>query len=159
MPKIGELAPNFALTNQDGKRVQLSDYRGQRVVLFAFTKAGTPGCTAQACAFRDEFDDLRAVNAAVLTISADSQAQLAQFKQERNLPYDLLSDPDRAMLTAWGAYGASALGLFKLPMTLHSLWVIDENGVVIQEKIGVPPGAVKAALGVLRGLPAMQTSS
>ncbi|MCA9908864.1 MAG: peroxiredoxin, partial [Anaerolineae bacterium] len=105
MPKIGESAPDFELPNQDGKPVKLSDYRGQRVVLFAFTKAGTPGCTAQACALRDEFDELRAADAVVLTISADSREALAHFKRNRNLPYDLLSDPEHAVLKAWGAYG------------------------------------------------------
>jgi peroxiredoxin Q/BCP len=149
MVQVGQVAPDFELPNQDGKPVKLSDYRGQYVVVFAFTKAGTPGCTAQACAFRDEFDDLRAVNAVVLTVSADTQAELAQFKTERKLPYDLLSDPERKLLTAWGAYGASVFGLLKLPMTMHSLWIIDENGVVVEAKVGVPLGAVKQALGVI----------
>jgi peroxiredoxin Q/BCP len=150
MPQIGEIAPDFELKNQDGKPVRLSDTRGQRVVVFAFTKAGTPGCTAQACAFRDEFDELRAANATVLTISPDSVEALAEFKRSRNLPYDLLADPERTVLTAWGAYGASVLGLFKLPVTAHSLWVIDEQGVVLDAKVGVPPGAVNQALTTLR---------
>ncbi|MDX2141679.1 MAG: peroxiredoxin [Chloroflexota bacterium] len=154
MPQIGETAPDFELMNQDGKPVRLSDYRGQRVVVFAFTKAGTPGCTAQACAFRDEFDELRAANATVLTISPDTVEALAEFKRSRNLPYDLLADLERTILTAWGAYGASVFGLFKLPMTAHSLWVIDEQGVVLDAKVGVPPGAVNQALATLRKQPA-----
>ncbi len=154
MPRVGQPAPDFELRNQDGKLVRLSDYRGQRVVLFAFTKAGTPGCTAQACAFRDEFDDLRAANAVVLTVSADSVESLAGFKRSRSLPYDLLSDPERTMLKAWGAYGGFGVGPIKLPMTAHSLWIIDEQGVIVAEHIGVPPGAVKEALRVLQSMPA-----
>lgn len=150
MPQVGQPAPDFTLKNQDGELIRLSDFRGQPVVVFAFTKAGTPGCTMQACAFRDEFDELRAANAAVLTVSADSVETLAEFKRSRNLPYDLLSDPDRKMLSEWGAYGASVMGLFKLPMTAHSLWVIDAAGVVIEAKVGVPPGAATQALSALK---------
>ena len=159
MPKIGESAPDFELPTQDGKPVKLSDYRGQRVVLFAFTKAGTPGCTAQACALRDEFDELRAADAVVLTISADSREALAHFKRNRNLPYDLLSDPEHAVLKAWGAYGVPMLGLLKLPMTAHSLWVIDENGILIDQKLGISAKAASQAIRVLASLPRLQTPS
>jgi thioredoxin-dependent peroxiredoxin len=158
MPQVGQTAPDFELMNQDGKRVRLSDFRGQPVVVFAFTKAGTPGCTAQACAFRDEFDELRAANAAVLTVSTDSVEALAEFKRSRKLPYDLLSDPDHAMLSEWGAYGAPVMGIFKLPFTAHSLWVIDADGVVIDAKIGAG-GAVKQALDVLHGMKPAQAAT
>lgn len=158
MPKIGDIAPDFELPNQDGKPVRLSDFRGKRVILFAFTKAGTPGCTAQACAFRDEFDDLREADAVVLTISSDSQEALTQFKRNRKLPYDLLSDPQRTVLKPWGAYGASMLGVLKLPMTAHSLWVIDENGILVDEKIGIPSGAAPQALRILETLPPLRNT-
>jgi peroxiredoxin Q/BCP len=157
MPQVGQTAPDFELKNQDGNPVRLSDFRGQTVVVFAFTRAGTPGCTAQVCAFRDEFDELRAANAVVLTVSSDSVETLAEFKRSRNLPYDLLSDLDRKMLTEWGAYGAPVLGLFKLPMTAHSLWVIDADGVVVDSKVGAP-GAVDQALAVLGRMGARQTT-
>ncbi|MCL4248529.1 MAG: peroxiredoxin [Anaerolineae bacterium] len=159
MLQIGEPAPDFELPNQDGKPIKLSDYRGQRVVLFAFTKAGTPGCTAQACALRDEFDDLRAADAVVLTISADSQEVLAHFKRNRDLPYELLSDPDHTVLKAWGAYGMPMLGLLKLPMTAHSLWVIDENGILIDQKLGISSKAASQAIHVLAALPPLQSPS
>jgi len=158
MPQIGESVPDFELPNQDGKLVRLSDYRGKRVILFAFTKAGTPGCTAQACAFRDEFDELGDADAVVLTISSDSQEALAQFKRNRKLPYDLLSDPDRTVLKPWGAYGASMFGLLKLPITAHSLWVIDENGILVDEKIGIPSGAAHQALRILETLPPLRNT-
>lgn len=157
MPQVGQTAPDFELKNQDGKLVRLSDFRGQPVVVFAFTKAGTPGCTAQACAFRDEFDELRAANAIVLTVSSDSVETLAEFKRSRKLPYDLLSDPDRKMLTEWGAYGAPVLGLFKLPITAHSLWVIGADGVVVEAKVGAA-GAVTQALAVLQRMGAKETT-
>lgn len=159
MPNIGEIAPDFELPNQDGTRVKLSDYRGKRVVVFAFTKAGTAGCTAHACTLRDEFDELKAAHAEVITISPDSQAALAQFKRERRLPYELLSDPERKMLTDWGAYGASILGVLKLPMTMHSLWVIDENGVVVDARVGIPPGVAGQALRALQKLPTAQAAA
>jgi peroxiredoxin Q/BCP len=159
MPQVGQTAPDFELKNQDGKPVRLSDFRGQPVVVFAFTKAGTPGCTAQVCAFRDEFDELRAANAVVLTVSPDSVETLAEFKRSRNLPYDLLSDSERRMLTEWGAYGAPVLGgLLKLPITAHSLWVIDADGVVVEAKVGAP-GAVNQALTVLQRMGAKQPAT
>ena len=159
MPNIGDIAPDFELPNQDGKMIKLSDYRGKRVVIFAFTRAGTAGCTAQACALRDEFDELKAANAEVITVSDDTQQALAQFKKNRRLPYDLLSDTQHTMLKPWGAYGASMMGIIKLPMTLHSLWVIDENGVVVESKVALTSSAVTQSLKALQKLPDAQPAS
>ena len=116
MPEIGQIAPDFELLNQNGQPVKLSDYRGRKVVLFVFPKANTMGCNAQACGFRDEFETISASNAIILGISADSVDTLKEWKQNKQLPYDLLSDPDHAMLEAWGAFGMSLLGLIRLPM-------------------------------------------
>lgn len=147
MPQIGQPAPDFELPNQDGKAVRLSDYRGQKVVVFVFPKANTGGCNAQACAFRDEFPRFEEANAVVLGLSADSQETLKQWKQDKNLPYDLLSDPDHTVIADWGAWGVSLLKLVNLNMINRSYWVIDENGVVVDMQVGtLPTGSVKKAL-------------
>ena len=92
MLAIGDMAPDFALPNQDGDTIKLSDYRGKKVVIFAFPKAGTMGCTQQACAFRDALPELQDANAVVFGVSADSLPELQSFKKKQNLTYDLLSD-------------------------------------------------------------------
>jgi peroxiredoxin Q/BCP len=149
MPAIGQTAPNFTLTNQDGQSVNLTDYRGKKVVIFAFPKANTGGCNAQACSFRDEFPRIEAGSAVVLGVSTDSPETLKKWKARLNLPYDLLSDPDMTMLQAWDARG-SILGLINLPAASRSVWVLDENGVVLEAQVGIGPQAsVDRALSVL----------
>ena len=155
MPQIGDIAPDFELLNQDGQRVRLSDFRGKRVVLFAFPKADTPGCTAQACGFRDEWREISSANAVVLGLSTDAPAALQKWKQSKALPYDLLSDPTHAVLNDWGAWGASLMGLVKLPIASRSVWVIDEHGKVIEARVNIgPTESVQQALKVLETLPA-----
>ena len=139
MPTVGKAAPDFSLLNQDEKEVKLSDYRGQRVVIFAFPKANTMGCNNQACSFRDMFPQISARNAVVLGVSSDSAQTLAAWKKRQRLQYDLLSDPDHEMLEAWDAWGFD-LKLFKLPIgATRSYWVIDEAGVLVDQQIGVRP--------------------
>jgi peroxiredoxin Q/BCP len=139
MPKVGERAPDFELPNQDGKMIKLSDYRGKKVILFAFPAAHTSGCTTQACGLRDNFPKIEAGNAVVLGISADEQKDLASWKKKEKLPYDLLSDLDHQVLEQWGAwgekinYGKKSIGI------IRSHWVIDEQGVVIDEQIKITP--------------------
>jgi thioredoxin-dependent peroxiredoxin len=139
MPKIGEQAPDFELPNQDGKRVKLSDYRGKKVVLFAYPKADTPGCTAQACGMRDNYPRFQQVNAVVLGISADEPEDNLKWKQKKNLPYDLLSDVDHQVLDAWNAWGEKSMFGKKFTGIIRSHWVIDENGVVIDEQLNISP--------------------
>jgi len=139
MPNIGEKAPDFELLNQDGQPVKLSDYRGKKVVIFAFPKANTGGCNAQACAFRDELPRIESANAVVFGVSSDSTSTLKNWKQNKKLQYDLLSDPDHKFLEAWGAWGLSLLSLIKIPMPIRSYWVIDEQGTLIAQKVGIGP--------------------
>ncbi len=149
MPQIGESAPDFTLQNQDGKNVSLSDYRGKKVILFAFPRAGTLGCNNQACGFRDAFPRFETADAVVLGISDDSVEDLRNWKETKRLPYDLLSDRDHAVLSAWSAWGTDFL-VISLPVAKRSYWVIDENGIVIDEQINVSPGAsVKKALAAV----------
>lgn len=147
---IGDTAPDFELVNQNGDSVHLSDYRGRKVILFAFPKAYTGGCNTQACGFRDEFPQFEAAHAVILGVSADSVATLRRWKQDKHLPYDLLSDPDHTMLAAWGAWGIPVLGLISLPMVNRSYWVIDESGVLIDYQINVSPkDSVQKALAAV----------
>lgn len=152
MPAIGDTAPDFELRNQDGVPVRLSQYRGQKVVLFAFAQAFTPGCNAQACGFRDRFPQIQSNGAVVLGISPDQPETLRRWKNENGLPYDLLSDPDHRVLDGWHAWGKSLFGLLTLPRTNRSVWALDENGVVIEEALGVGPAeSIKRAVAALGG--------
>ena len=153
MPTIGQVAPDFSLLNQGGVEVRLSDYRGKRVVIFAFPKANTMGCNNQACSFRDVFPQILSNNAVVLGISSDSVDELATWKKRKRLQYDLLSDPDHQMLDAWDAWGVNFV-LFKLPIgATRSYWVIDEDGILVDQQIGVRPlESVQKALAAVERL-------
>ncbi len=142
MLTIGQPMPDFELPNQDGKTVRLSHLRGKKVVIFAFPKANEMsfGCTTQACEFRDEFPRIEAHNAVVLGISADKTEQLKKWRTSRKLNYDLIADVDHKFLEAWGAWGATIIGL-KIPMIKRSYWVIDERGILIDQQINVGPKA------------------
>jgi thioredoxin-dependent peroxiredoxin len=139
MPKTGEAAPDFELVNQDGKTVKLSDFRGKRVILFAYPKAGTEGCTTQACGFRDQFPKIEAGNAVVLGISPDEPKALKKWKEKEKLPYDLLSDPDHKVIDAWGAWGERSMYGRKFMGVIRSHWVIDENGIILDEQLKISP--------------------
>lgn len=150
MPAKGQPAPDFELLNQDGKPIKLSDFRGHKVILFAFPKAGTAGCTTQACGFRDLFPQIRTANAVVLGISPDKPKDLKKWKDNENLPYDLLSDPETKVLNAWGVWGERSMYGRKFMGVIRSHWVIDENGVVLDEQIKITPSdSVKKALAVV----------
>ena len=151
MPAIGTNAPDFELLNQDGETVRLSDLRGQTVILFAYPKAGTSGCTTQACGFRDEFPKVSSSNATILGISPDEPDALKKWKAKENLPYDLLSDPEHTTLEAWGAWGEKSMYGKKYMGVIRSHWVIDENGVVVDEQIKISPkDSVKKAVAALK---------
>lgn len=147
MPAVGQPAPDFELLNQDGKPVRLSDYRGHRVVLFAYPKANTSGCTTQACGFRDQMPKFEANNVVVFGISPDQpDAQLA-WKQQEGLPYDLLSDPDHKTLAAYGGWGMKKMYGNEYEGVIRSHWVIDTDGTILDEQLGVKPAdSVKKAI-------------
>lgn len=139
MPQVGEKAPDFELKNQDGETVRLSDFRGKKIVLFAYPKAGTSGCTTQACGLRDEFPRIEGANAIVLGLSPDQPADLLKWKQKENLPYDLLSDPDHAVLEAWGVWGEKSMYGKTYMGVIRSHWIIDEEGTVVDAQVKVSP--------------------
>jgi peroxiredoxin Q/BCP len=101
----GDPAPDFTLSTDTGETLRLADLAGQRVVLYAYPAAMTPGCTTQACDFRESLQSLKAAGLTVIGISPDSPAKLAKFREHDHLNFPLVSDPDKSVLTAYGAYG------------------------------------------------------
>ena len=153
--RLEKRRPSLNCLNQDGQSVRLSDFRGSRVIIFAFPKANTMGCNNQACSFRDVFPQIEARNAVVLGVSSDSVETLAGWKRRQRLQYDLLSDPDHKMLDAWDAWGFK-LFIIKLPISAtRSYWVIDEHGILVDQQIGVrPQESVDKALAAVERLAA-----
>jgi thioredoxin-dependent peroxiredoxin len=141
----GDVAPDFTLPDADGKDVSLSSLRGRRVIIYFYPAAMTPGCTTQACDFRDSLASLSAAGFAVLGISPDSPAKLAKFRDRDGLNFPLLSDQDRSVLTAYGAYGEKMLYGKKSVGVIRSTFVADPDGKIEQAHY-----AVKAAGHVAR---------
>ncbi len=152
MAQIGKKAPAFTLENQDGKKIKLGDFAGRKVVLFAFPKANTSGCTKQACGFRDELPRLKHANAVVLGISPDKPATLLKWKQKEKLPYDLLSDPEHKVLAKYGAWGEKSMYGKKYEGVIRSHFIIDEEGKLVDAQIKVSPeDSVARATAFLAG--------
>lgn len=126
--KIGELAPGFSLRNQDEQEVSLSSFAGQKVVVYFYPAAATPGCTTQACEIRDNINSLKSAGYTVLGISPDQPGKLKKFKDKESLNFDLLSDPDNAVQQAYGAYGAKSMYGKTYMGTIRSTFVVDETG-------------------------------
>jgi peroxiredoxin Q/BCP len=126
----GDAAPDFTLPDADGKDVTLSELRGQRVIIYFYPAAMTPGCTKQACDFRDSKRDLSDAGYAVLGISPDSPAKLAKFRERDGLTFPLLSDTDRTVLEAYGAFGEKMLYGKKSVGVIRSTFVIDADGKI-----------------------------
>jgi peroxiredoxin Q/BCP len=128
--KPGDPAPTFTLPDADGNPVSLADYRGRRVILYAYPAAGTPGCTKQACDFRDNLAELNGVGLDVIGISPDPPAKLAKFRDAEGLTFPLLSDPDKAVLTEYGAFGEKQMYGRTVTGVIRSTFVIDPDGVI-----------------------------
>jgi peroxiredoxin Q/BCP len=138
MLQLGKQVPDFQLCNQDGVLIRLGDLRGKKVVIFAFPKAKSINCTRQACAFRDEFPRIASANAVILGVGTDNPHALRDWKQNQNLPYDLLQDPDHHMLEQWGAWGMFDIkNYLGFPPIKRAYWVVDEQGVLIDMRIGI----------------------
>lgn len=150
MLNVGDLAPDFEVLSDEGTPVKLSDYRGQRVVLFFFPKADTPGCTTQACGFRDSFPVIQAANATVLGLSPDEPKALAKWRAKQNLGYTLLSDPDHVVAEAYGVWGEKSMYGKKYMGIIRGHVVIGPDGRIedVQHKVS-PEESVKAALKFL----------
>ncbi|MEV6432758.1 thioredoxin-dependent thiol peroxidase [Nocardia sp. NPDC051463] len=136
----GDTAPDFTLPDADGKEVSLSEYRGRKVIVYFYPAASTPGCTKQACAFRDNLAELEGAGIEVIGISPDKPAKLTKFRDAEKLTFPLLSDPDRTVLTAWGAFGEKMMYGKTVTGIIRSTFLVDEAG-----KIEVAQYNVKAA--------------
>ena len=126
----GDTAPEFTLTDQNGQSVSLADYRGQKVVVYFYPAAMTPGCTTQACDFRDNLASLAQAGYQVLGLSKDTQAKLAKFAENDHLTFPLLSDEDLAVHRAYGTWGEKNLYGKIVTGVLRSTFVLDEAGLV-----------------------------
>jgi len=124
----GDAAPEFTLPDADGKPVSLSDFRGRSLVIYCYPAAATPGCTKQACDFRDNLASLDTAGFAVVGISPDKPAKLAKFRNAEDLNFPLLSDDDRGVLTAYGAYGEKQTYGRTVTGVIRSTFVIDPEG-------------------------------
>ena len=133
----GDPAPDFALPDADGNQVRLSSFRGQRVIVYFYPAAMTPGCTKEACDFRDSLADLGSSGVAVLGISPDQPSKLARFRDKEGLNFPLLSDPDRKVLEAYGAYGEKKLYGKTTVGVIRSTFVIDPDGKIAKAMYGV----------------------
>ena len=152
MLTTGDTLPDLELENQDGETVRLADYRGRRLLIFAYPKAATPGCTKQACGFRDRMPQIDAAGATVVGLSPDKPAALARWRQKEGLPYDLLSDPDHRLLEALGAWGEKSMYGRKYMGVIRSHWVIDAEGRIEDAQVKVSPAkSVELATAFLAG--------
>ena len=137
MIKAGDIAPDFTLKDKDGAEVSLSDFRGKKVVLYFYPKDNTPGCTRQACAFAQSYDGFKAKDVAVIGISRDSVASHLKFAEKYDLPFVLLSDPERVAIEKYGVwqekklYGKPSMGV------VRTTFIINEEGIVerVMEKV------------------------
>ena len=126
----GDAAPDFTLTTDAGKQLSLSSLRGRKVILYAYPAAMTPGCTTQACDFRDSLASLQGHGYEVIGISPDEPAKLAKFRDRDAITFPLVSDPDRSVLRAYGAYGEKQNYGRTVEGVIRSTFVIDEKGAI-----------------------------
>jgi peroxiredoxin Q/BCP len=124
----GDVAPAFSLPDADGKTVSLADYAGRRVVVYFYPAAMTPGCTTQACDFRDSLSALAAAGIDVIGVSPDKQEKLAKFRDEEGLTFPLVGDPSREVLEAYGAYGEKQLYGKTVTGVIRSTFVVGADG-------------------------------
>ena len=148
--KVGDQAPDFETVNDQNEKVKLSDFRGKKVVMYFYPKDNTPGCTQQACGFRDSYPQIQARDAVVLGVSPDSARSHTSFRSKFELPFPLLVDTDHKIAEAYDVwhekqqYGRKYMGI------LRSHFVIDENGKVVDAKYNVKAAeSAEKAIGAL----------
>lgn len=126
--EVGKKAPDFEVKDQNGKMVKLSDFKGKKVVLYFYPKDNTPGCTAQACNLRDNYEALQKAGYAVLGVSSDSEKSHQKFIEKQNLPFTLLADEDLKVHEAYGTWVEKSMYGRKYMGTARTTFIIDENG-------------------------------
>ena len=126
----GDKAPGFNTTDQNGNKVKLEDFKGKKVVLYFYPKDNTPGCTAEACNLRDNYDDLKKQGFEILGISPDSEASHKKFGTKHDLPFALLSDPDKKIMNAYGVWGEKKMYGRTYEGVHRTTFIIDEEGKI-----------------------------
>ncbi|MHA6798696.1 thioredoxin-dependent thiol peroxidase [Bounagaea algeriensis] len=130
--QVGDPAPDFTLTDADGNQVSLTDYRGRSVVVYFYPAASTPGCTREACDFRDNLGELNDAGFTVLGVSPDKPDKLAQFRDDEGLTFPLLSDPDKEIMSEWGAFGEKNNYGRVVQGVIRSTFVVGPDGTIAQ---------------------------
>ncbi|HEX2622912.1 MAG TPA: thioredoxin-dependent thiol peroxidase [Phototrophicaceae bacterium] len=145
VPQAGETAPDFKVMKDEGAALRLSDFRGKTVVLYFYPKADTPGCTRQACNFRDNYQLLRQIDVVVLGASPDTVEEQKAFKEKYNLPFTLLADHDHAVADRYGLWGTHKILYQGVEYETHgvrrSTFIINPDGVIVSSKFGVDPAS------------------
>jgi len=151
MLEQGDSAPDFELPNQDGDPVALSDFAGRHVVVYFYPRADTPGCTTEACGFRDEWDRYEAADVAVVGISDDPVSDLADFAADYDLPFELLSDEDGAVSSAYDSYGEKNVFGNVVQGVFRNTYLVGPDGDVVAAFEGVDPeGHAEEVLATIR---------
>ncbi|GAB2731744.1 thioredoxin-dependent thiol peroxidase [Salinifilum aidingensis] len=135
--QVGDPAPDFTLTDADGNKVSLADYRGRSVVVYFYPAASTPGCTREACDFRDNLGELNDAGFTVLGVSPDEPAKLAEFRDGEGLTFPLLSDPDKDVMSTWGAFGEKQNYGRTVQGVIRSTFVVGPDGTIAQAMYNV----------------------
>ena len=148
----GDTAPAFTLADADGNAVSLADFVGRNVVVYFYPKAATPGCTTEACDFRDSLSSLNAAGYAVIGVSPDSVDEIRAFADAEALTFPLLADSDAAVAKAWGVWGEKTVGDRTFDGVIRSTFVLDGDGIVQRAEYGVDADGhvarLRAELGV-----------
>ena len=137
MLEVGIKAPEFTLYNQNNEVVSLSDYLGQKVILYFYPKDNTPGCTKQACGFKDLYPQIQEAGAVVLGISKDSVASHKQFETKYQLPFPILSDPELSVIQAYDVWKEKNMYGIKVMGVVRTTYLIDEKGIIIKAQTKV----------------------
>lgn len=134
---VGDKAPDFTLTNDKGETTSLADFKGQRVVVYFYPRANTPGCTKEACDFRDSLAQLNSAGIAVVGISPDKVEALAKFRDEHELNFPLLSDPDKEVMKSYGAFGEKKNYGKVVQGVIRSTFLVEPDGTIGLAKYNV----------------------
>lgn len=128
--KVGDKVPDFLSKDQDGTIIKLSDYKGQKLIMFFYPRANTPGCTAEACNLRDNYSALKAEGYELLGVSEDSSRKQSNFKNKYDLPFPLLADEDHTVINTFGVWGPKKFMGREFDGLIRTTFVIDEQGIV-----------------------------
>lgn len=132
MLKNGDIAPDFTLLDSDGNTVSLSDFKGNKVIIYFYPKDDTSGCTKEACNFRDNYSQLKEKNVVVIGISKDSVSSHVKFKNKYDLPFILLSDPNHQVIETYGAYGEKKMYGRTYMGTIRMTYLVSEEGLILK---------------------------